>query len=224
MNIVINGGGMVAEYLSRTLLEQGHRVAIIEIDEEAAQRIATALPNEVLVICGDGCDSTTQRDAGMDKADIFVATTSRDEDNLVACEIAQLVFDIPRAIARVNSPRNERIFRQVGIEAVSSTTVITRLIEAEMSMGSVQAAASLSREDIEMGEVVVPSVRGDSNGRVAVRVHDIRMPEGSLLVAVRRGKNTDVVGSDTTLRAGDIAVYVADSSVVDRVRHLLSTL
>ena len=95
-----------------------------------------ALQGRYLVIHGDGCDSKYQEDAGIRRADVFVATTGQDDDNLVSCEIAQRVFNVPRCIARVNNPKNLRIFREVGIESVSSTTLIANLIEARDAAGA----------------------------------------------------------------------------------------
>lgn len=129
MFIVVNGGGKIGSYLATTLLNNGHDVSLIEIRPEAAAHLSHDLPSRAMVVQGDGCDSNVLVDAGCERADIFVATTGRDDDNLVACELAKTICGVPRCIARVNNPRNERIFRRMGIESVSSTTVISRLIE-----------------------------------------------------------------------------------------------
>ncbi|MDR0888865.1 MAG: TrkA family potassium uptake protein [Coriobacteriales bacterium] len=136
MYIVINGGGKIGEYLAEKMSARGHQVAIIEKNKRKIDRLAMRLPQQVLVIYGDGCDSSFQSDAGAEHADLFVATTGTDDVNLVSCEIAMLVHDIPRAIARVNNPKNERIFHKMGIEAVSSTTIIAHLIETEVDESS----------------------------------------------------------------------------------------
>ena len=118
-----------------------------------------ALQGRYLVIHGDGCDSKYQEDAGIRRADVFVATTGQDDDNLVSCEIAQRVFNVPRCIARVNSPKNLRIFKEVGIECVSSTTLIANLIEEETLLGSVSVASSLTHGNVMLTEIVVPRMR-----------------------------------------------------------------
>ena len=135
MYVVIAGGGKIGEYLANVLLESGNDVTIIEEDLETADRLSVVLQGRYLVIHGDGCDSKYQEDAGIRRADVFVATTGQDDDNLVSCEIAQRVFNVPRCIARVNSPKNLRIFHEVGIECVSSTTLIANLIEEETLLG-----------------------------------------------------------------------------------------
>ena len=163
MYVVIAGGGKIGEYLANVLLESGNDVTIIEEDLETADRLSVVLQGRYLVIHGDGCDSKYQEDAGIRRADVFVATTGQDDDNLVSCEIAQRVFNVPRCIARVNSPKNLRIFHEVGIECVSSTTLIANLIEEETLLGSVSVVSSLTHGNVMLTEVVVPRMRHHSN-------------------------------------------------------------
>jgi trk system potassium uptake protein TrkA len=228
MYVVINGGGKIGEYLATKLLGNRHEVAIIEQSAKRIDHLALALPGTALMILGDGCDSAYQADAGMDEADIFVATTGSDDVNLVSCEIASLVFDVPRIIARVNNPKNERIFHRVGIEAVSSTTVITRLIEAEATEGAVHAIMSLTQGNLMLTEVNIPKRVSPLNEREADvpghRVADITLPEGSLLVAVGRGESLEVVTGATILRPGDTVICASKEGLGDAVRDALLAL
>ena len=106
MYIVINGGGKVASYLARTLAESGHDVAVIEKREDVVDKLINELPRRTLVILGDGCDASYQEDAGVARADVFASVTGDDDDNLVACQLAKVAFGVPRAVARVNNPKN----------------------------------------------------------------------------------------------------------------------
>ena len=223
MYIVIAGGGKVGEYLASVLLQSGNDVAIIDIDLATANRLSVVLEGRYLVIHGDGCDSKYQEDAGIRRADVFVATTGQDDNNLVSCEIAQRVFNVPRCIARVNSPKNLRIFKAVGIECVSSTTLIANLIEEETLLGSVSVASSLTHGDVLLSEVVVPRMRHHSND-AGVLVSSIPMPERSLIAAVSTKDDVEVVTEDSVLFPGDKAVVVADTSVLDKVRALFKAL
>ena len=223
MYVVIAGGGKIGEYLANVLLESGNDVTIIEEDLETADRLSVVLQGRYLVIHGDGCDSKYQEDAGIRRADVFVATTGQDDDNLVSCEIAQRVFNVPRCIARVNSPKNLRIFHKVGIESVSSTTLIANMIEEEALMGSVSVVSSLTHGNVALSEVTVPRMRFHSNDE-GVLARDIPMPDQSLIVAVATSDDVEVVGEDTVLFPGDKAVVVADTEVIDRVRSLFRGL
>jgi trk system potassium uptake protein TrkA len=228
MYIVINGGGKIGEYLATKLLNSHHEVAIIEQSEKRIDHLALALPGKALMILGDGCDSVYQADAGAGEADIFVATTGSDDVNLVSCEIASLVFGVPRTIARVNNPKNERIFRKIGIEAVSSTMVITRLIETEATEGAVHAIMTLTQGNLVLTEVSIPkrtktadSADDEAEGR---RVADITLPEGSLLVAVGRGESLEIVTGATVLYPGDAVICVSKEGLENAVRDALRRL
>lgn len=223
MYIVIAGGGKVGEYLAVVLLRSGNDVAIIEENLETADRLSVTLDGRYLVIHGDGCDSKYQEDAGIRRADVFVATTGQDDDNLVACEIAKRVFNIGRCIARVNNPKNLKIFKKIGIESVSSTTLIANLIEEEALLGTVSVVTLLTHGNVVLSEVTIPQMKTHDNEE-GVLVGEIIMPEQSLIAAVVTSKDTEVVGPHTPLYPGNTVVVVADESVLDKVRAVFKAL
>ena len=223
MYIIIMGGGKVGEYLATVLLNSGNEVAVVERDGDVADRLSMVLEGRYLVIRGDGCDSRYQEDAGIRKADVFVAATGQDDNNLVACEIASRIYDVPRCIARVNAPKNQRIFRALGIESISSTEMIANLIEEETLMGSVGVVSSLTHGNVVFTEVAVPVMTAHSNDE-GVLAYDIEMPEGSLIVAVSTIDDVEVVGEDTRLYSGDTAVIVSDRDKVAEVRSVFREL
>ena len=223
MYIVISGGGKIGSYLASVLLKSGNEVAVIEEIRNRADRLSVELEGRYLVIHGDGCDSRFQEDAGIRRADVFVATTGQDDSNLVSCEIAQSVFKVPRVIARVNNPKNLRIFRKVGIECVSSTTLIANLIEEEALMGTVSVVSSLTHGNVGLSEVVVPRMKHHSNSE-GINVDDIPMPEGALIAAVVTKDSVEVADRSINLFPGDKAVVVAESSVMSEVRSIFKSL
>lgn len=223
MYIVINGGGKIGAYLASVLLKSGNDVAIIEKNQEEADRLSVELQGRYLVVNGDGCDSKFQEDAGIRQADVFVATTGQDDNNLVSCEIAQRVFNVPRCIARVNNPKNLRIFKEVGIESVSSTTLIANMIEEEALLGSVSIASSLSHGNVILAEVMVPRMRYHSNS-AGIEVANVPMPEGSLIVAVSTKDDVQVAGPNMCMRPGDKAIVAADNETLDQVRQTFRSL
>lgn len=223
MYIVITGGGKVGEYLATVLLRSGHEVAIIEEDLLRADRLSVNLHGRYMVIHGDGCDAKFQEDAGIQHADIFVASTGQDDNNFVACEIAQRVFRVPRCIARVNNPKNLRIFREIGIESVPSTTLIVNLIEEEALLGSVSVASSLTHGDVFLHEMLVPKMRGERNEN-GMLVSDIPMPAKSIIAAVSTKDDVEVIGEGMRVFPGDKVIVLADVSVVDSVRSVLKGL
>lgn len=221
MYIVINGGGTVGEFLAGKLLAKGHEVAIIERKPDVAQHLADVLAGRQLVICGDGCDSNNQRDAGTERADVFVSVTGKDDDNLVSCEIATTVFDVPRTIARVNNPKNIKIFKKVGIEPVSSTNIIVQIIEEEAFAGDIAAVSSLRRNNMGILELDIPV-----NSRFYVHprpVREIVLPAGSLIIAVSDKDGYSPVAPTTTISAGDsliMLVKTGDEALARRALHV----
>lgn len=223
MYVVIAGGGKVGEYLANVLLSSGNEVAVIEKKREIADRLSMLLQGRYLVICGDGCDSRYQEDAGIRKADVFVAATGQDDNNLVSCEIAQRVFNVPRCVARVNSPTNQRIFRALDIESISSTELTANLIEEETLMGSVSVVSTLTHGNVTLISVNVPRMRAH-DAEEGVAVEDIALPENSLIAAVETRDGVEVVGPDTRVHPGDKAIVVGDNDVLDDVRAAFRSL
>ena len=223
MYIVIAGGGKVGSYLATVLLESGNQVAIIEENKAIADLLSVSLEGEYLVIHGDGCDSRFQEDAGIRRADIFVGATGQDDTNLVACEIAERVFHVNRVIARVNSPKNLRIFRKVGIECVSSTTLIANLIEEEALLGNVSVVSSLTHGNVSLSEFTIGHMRRHSDEE-GVALGDIELPEGALAVDVAYEDDAEVANDDMILFPGDQVIVVADDDVLDEVRAVFRSL
>jgi len=203
MYVVINGGGKVASYLARQLLERGNGVALIEKRDEVAHKLAAELPGDPLIIHGDGCDSMYQEDAGVSRADVFVAATGDDDDNLVACQLAKVAFGVPRTVARVNNPKNESIFHALGIEAISSTTIISRLIEEEATIGDIRTLMALRKGDMAIVEIELPVDRCVVCGK---KVVDLNLPVDCILIALIRGDDVIPVHGDTEMEPGDTVI------------------
>jgi len=203
MFIVINGGGKVASYLARTLLERGHNVALIEKRSEVAEKLVSELPGRPLIILGDGCDVQFQEDAGVGHADVFVAATGDDDDNLVSCQLAKTAFGVPRAVSRVNNPKNQHIFNALGIEAISSTMIIARMIEEESTIGDIRTLASLRKGNMAVVEIELPTDRCVVCNK---RVADLNLPVDCVMFALVRGDDVITVHGDTTLEPGDVVV------------------
>jgi trk system potassium uptake protein TrkA len=201
--VVINGGGKVASYLARQLLENGHAVAIIEKREEIARKLVTELPGSPLIIHGDGCDATFLEDAGIARADVFVAATGDDDDNLVACQLAKVAFGAPRAVARVNNPKNEHIFHALGIEAISSTTIIGRLIEEEATVGDIRTLMALRKGNMAIVQIELPTDRCVVCNK---QVKSLDLPVDCIMVALIRGEEVVPVHGETELQPGDVVI------------------
>jgi len=217
--IVINGGGKVASYLARKMAELGHDVAIIEKRDVIVEKLSAELPDHTLIIHGDGCDAAFLEDAGVSRADVFVSSTGDDDDNLVACQLAKIAFGVSRAIARVNNPKNERIFNTLGIEAISSTTIISRMIEEEATVGDIRTLIALRKGNMAIVEIELPTDRCVVCDK---EVASLNLPPDCILVALIRGDDEVVtVHGDTKLQPGDVVIAFTN---VERERALKKAL
>ena len=220
MYVIIAGGGKVGRYLASVMLESGNEVVVIENNPKTVARLSAGLEGSYMVIEGDCCDSRFQEDAGVRRADVFVAATGADDINLMACEIALRVFHVPRCIARVNNPKNQRVFQAVGIESVSSTPLIASLIEEEALLGGMSAITSLTNNSVALAEVT-PQLRRHVEG---IAAWDVPTPEDSLIVAVINRDGVEVASDETMIMPGDTVVVMATTDAMPEVRAALRDL
>src|ERR1043165_7399959 len=157
MYMILVGGGNVGINLCKRLLTHGHEILIMEKDPRQATRIADQIGEENVLV-GDGCEMLTQKDAGFGRADVVVAVTGEDEDNMVICQMAKTVWNVEKVLARVNDPDHEEIFRKIGIdETVSATGIIFALLEQQISPDVVLPIGALARGNLEVVEVELGS-------------------------------------------------------------------
>lgn len=218
MNVVLVGGGKVGFYLIRALREHGHQVAVVEKDAGRCQTLANAYP--ILVINGDGTNPGDLADAGIDRADVLAAVTGKDEENLLVCQIAKRTFQVKRAIARVNNPKNQEVFRQLGVSlAVSSTGIIADLIEREMALGQMRTLLTFHHGDMTILEMdLIPGA--PAAGR---KVADLatELPPESVLVAVLRGNRVVIPRGFTMLEAGDTVMALVHTEAAATLHRVL---
>jgi trk system potassium uptake protein TrkA len=214
--VVIAGGGRIGRYIARDLNDKGHEVTVIERIADRCEELVAE--TDVLVIEGDACDVQYLEQAHTDRADAFVSTTHEDDDNLVACQLARIEFGVKRSISRVNSPKNVEIFEALGIEAVSSTRLISELLENEFSVGELIHLTSLKGGRVGLVELRVPDGPGAPPARA---VQDIELPLEAILVVVFRGEETIIPHGDTIIQPGDEVVALTSPDLERRLADAL---
>lgn len=193
MYIIVVGGGKIGYYLSKTLLSEGHEVLILEKDPARCDAICEELGS--IVTRGDGCEARTLAEVGTERADMFIAVTDEDEDNLVACQVAKHKFNVPRTVARINNPKNEKIFKKLGIDVtVSSTNIILEHIAEEVPTHPLVHLLTLKGGDLEVIEIKVPP----NSSIVGKRMKEIALPPESV-IALMVGKWGAVVPNPETI-------------------------
>jgi trk system potassium uptake protein TrkA len=216
MYVVVIGGGNVGYYLTKELLAAGHEVVVIEEDPARARQIADELGS--IVIANDGCEGRYQAEAGMGRADVVAAVTGDDAVNLAASQVAKMRFNVPRSIARVNDPKNEKLFRQLAIdETVSPTRSILGVIEHEIPIHDL-----LHLAELEGGEVQIVEAQLDADSPViGQELRELALPEGSLIAVVIRDERAQSPRPETRLRAGDKLLAITSSGQESSLRSLL---
>jgi len=203
--IIIVGAGKVGWNLARELIEKGSEVTLIESNRERYLTVEQELEHNIQY--GDASELWVLERAGISRADMVIAVTGDDEDNMLICQVAKEKYLVDRIIARVNNPRNRDHFELLGIKPlVSATDLILRLIEHEVPEYGLVHLLDLPEQRLEIIEMELPE-----NSRAAgVRVGDLAMPEGSLLISVLREDSGFVPNSETVLQAGDEILAVLD--------------
>jgi trk system potassium uptake protein TrkA len=217
MYIIVVGGGKVGYHLAKALLSEGHEVLVIEKDRGRIEFIS----NELGSICllGDGCEAAMQAEAGTSRADMLIAVTGEDEDNLVACQVAKNKFKVPRTIARSTNPKNESLFRQLGIDVtVNSTNVIMEYIQQEVPTHILTHLLTIRDRGLELVDV---KITGDSKS-IGKKLKDIAVPAGSVLALIIRRDQTPLLPSqDVVLRNGDQIIALTPSDAEERLKTAL---
>ena len=217
MRIVITGGGKLGAHLAENMLESKHTVHLIERDKYRCRRLANKLDAEI--ICGDGTELETLMDAETEDADCFIAVTGSDQDNLVACQLAKKQFRAKKVIARVNNPRNSEAMRAFGADiAVSSTEVITNLIEQEVDVAELHLLATLNKGRAGICAITLP----DDTALRRRTLNDISLPEGTLIISIVRNDTLIIPNGSTTMESRDEVVAVCTAGSQKELLRILS--
>ena len=216
MYVIVVGGGRVGYFLARSLLENNIEVTIIESNEEIFDLVSHQV--DCPVILGDGSSTAVLEMAGANRANVFVAVTNHDHDNLIACQLAKQQFGVPKTIARVKNPRNEAIMQMLGVDiTVSSTAIITSVIQSELPHTRIRQVL-----DLRTGQLEIMEYRLDERSPViGKRLRDMQFPATCNIVTIFRDGQGVVPRGDTCFQAGDLVLTLVNLSGEPQVRKLL---
>ncbi|MEW6040839.1 MAG: NAD-binding protein [Elusimicrobiota bacterium] len=214
MYIVIVGAGRVGYNLARMLTSGGHEIALIEKDRKRYEALSDRLGESI--IYGNGIEEEVLKEAGANRADVLVAATGQDEDNLVVCQLAKVMFFVPRTIARVTDPQNEDIFTGLGIDAtVSGTRMINMLIEQKVDASMITPLLAL-RGNVEIVQV---ELSGDSPS-TGKKISDISLPRECVLISIIRQDKVVFPRGDTVFEENDMVVALVNKKDEQELRKI----
>jgi trk system potassium uptake protein TrkA len=220
MYVIIVGGGKVGFYLAKELLEDGQEVLVIEKDEHGPRSAVIAEELGDVVLKGDGCEATTLESAGTGRADMLIAVTGDDEDNLVACQVAKNRFGVKRTVARINNPKNEGIFRKLGIDVtVSATAAIMSQIEQELpSYRLVELLHLRGNTGFELVEIKIrPGAKV-----IGQPAAEVLLPQGAMIALVVDPEGNPHLPGDAVLSPEDEVIAITRTTAADQLRRALS--
>jgi trk system potassium uptake protein TrkA len=219
MKVLIAGGSPTGAQLASLLLDQKMDVCIVENQREVLKQLHLDLPTEVIYE-DQSTDLKALEGAGIRSADVLVACTSSDADNLVLCYLAHKLYGVPRTIGRINNPRHAWLFDEklhVNV-ALNESSILAHLIEEEMSLGDMMTLLKLRRGQYSLVEVVVPP--GARAAGAAIR--NLPLPEQCVIVAIIRRGQMIVPRGDTSLEAGDEVLAITDSPGGEKLAELFT--
>ena len=217
MYIVIVGGGRLGYNLLKALLNEGHEVLVLEKDP----RVCKTITDEMGSVCfrGDGCEAATLAEVGTGRADMLVAVTGDDEDNLVSCQVAKHKHNVPRTIARIRNPQNANLFKILGVDVtVSTTDLVLEAIEREVPTHPLTHLLTLDDQNLVMIDVKI-SPESTSVGK---SVKALSVPKDSKLVLIITGEGSPQVPSETTvIQANDQIIAVTRPETEESLKAAL---
>ena len=217
MYVLIAGGGKVGANLTKSVLELGHEVTLIEQRRDRFERLEEEYEHRVLL--GDATELFVLERAGIARPpDLVVAVTGDDEDNIIICQMAREHYGVGKVIARVNDPRNQHLFDLIGISpTVSATSIILAMIEHEVPEHGLIHLLQLRKENLEIVEVQLD----EESPSVGKRVSRIQLPDGSRLITVMREGRAHMADGETELQAGDQVLAVLEPGKEEELRKVL---
>lgn len=216
MYVVIVGGGQVGYYLTKTLLAKGYEVTLVDWDYNKTQLLKYELGGNVIYASGSSIDGLEK--AGCMRADVIVAATGDDEDNLVVCQLGKKYFKVPKAIARVTNPKNERIFNELGIgTTISGTSYIAEAIERYVARKQLTTLLTFDRNEMALVEA---ELQADSPAADKM-LGDMELPYECVIALVLRGRDVLFAKNDMVLRPRDLVIAISTQKEQDNLRKTL---
>lgn len=216
MYVIIVGAGQVGYYLTKNLLSKGYEVTLVDWNYNRVQLLEQELGGSVLYAAGSSIDGLEK--AGCMRADVIVAATGDDEDNLVVCQLGKMYFKVPKAIARINNPKNERVFKELGIgTTISGSTSISEAIERYVAKQQITTLLTFDHDEMVLLEA---ELQIDSPA-VGKKISELALPYECIIAMILRGRNVVFAKGKTVLEHRDMVIAISTHKEQDNLRTIL---
>lgn len=216
MYVVIVGAGQVGYYLTKTLLSKGYEVTLVDWDYNRVELLEKELGGIVIYASGSSIDGLEK--AGCTRADVIVAVTGDDEDNLVICQLGKRHFKIQKAISRVNNPKNERIFKELGVgTTISGTTSISEAIERYVAKQQLMTLLTFNHNEMVLVEAELLS----NSPAAGKKISELELPYECIIALILRGRDVIFAKGDILLEQRDMIIAISTLQEQDNLRQVL---
>lgn len=221
MIIIIVGGGQVGAYIASLLIDNGNNVTVIENKERAIQAMKkNGLPDDAILV-GDGTDALVLEKAGVMNCSALVCATGLDEVNLTTAMMAKFEYDVPKVVARVNNPRNARLFNAgMGVDVkMNQADIIGHMIADEMNYHSIMTLMKLSKGEYSIVRVYVDYRSPNVDKTIA----EINLPAQTVLIAIYEDDTLIIPHGETVIRAGQHILAFADETSMQELNRIFGS-
>ena len=216
MYVVIVGGGQVGYYLTKTLLAKSYEVTLVDWNYNRVQLLEQELGGNVLYASGSSIDGLEK--AGCARADVIVAVTGDDEDNLVVCQLGKRYFKVPKAIARITNPKNERVFKELGIgTTISGTISISEAIERYVAKKQMTTLLTFNHDEMVLVEADLPV----DSPVIGKKISELKLPYDCIIAIIIKGRNVIFPKGDTVLEPKDMVISISTKNEQENLMKLL---
>lgn len=216
MKVILIGDGKLAYFLGKKFVAEKHRVTIINPHPAEAEAFSHQI--KATVILGDGTDPSILQEVNLETADLVLALTPQDEDNLVACQIAQQYYGVSRTIALVNDPAHQAFFEQMGITfAFSATQIIANLIEKRADFEDIANFLAVDEGQIGITEIILD----EDSPAVGKTLQNLALPVGALIGCVIRSNKAFVPRGRSHLQVGDRLILISQPEDYEQFIEML---
>lgn len=214
--VIVVGAGKTGYNLTKLLMEEGHEVLLVEKNKARYFELNNELGENIFL--GDASEADVLKDIGTNRANVLVAVTGDDDTNLVICQMAKIMYMIPRTIARISNPKNEDIFKSLGVDNIVNTTqIVNSLIEKEVDAGMLVPVLELKGGKVEIVETEISS----NSPVINKQIKDIKLPEDCLIVSIVRGDDVIFPHGNTILQKDDTVMALVSKDKKAELRKIL---
>jgi len=214
MYIIIIGAGKIGYNLTKLLIAEGNEVLLVDRDRNKYNQLVKEFGEAIFY--GDGCEASTLKAIGASRAELLVAVTGLDQENLVACQVAKILFMVPKTLALVNDPKNEELFTDLAVDlTVNTTSLISAMIGQKLNVPIVTPLLTFKNLGIVQAEI------SDTSPAIHRQIKDLALPANSLLIAAIRGSEAIILKGDSTILPNDTIIAVTTREQVSELRKIL---